>query len=98
MQVCMSLSLPFYFFSLFFSLSLHRGKLRDTILDWEDELPLEDIQRAEQHSSKADLSLCLGTSLQIVPAGKLPLRAKRNKGRLVICNLQPTKYVRTLKL
>ena len=43
---------------------------------------------------KADLSLCLGTTLQILPAGKLPLSAKKNKnGKLIVCNLQPTKYV-----
>lgn len=43
---------------------------------------------------KADLSLCLGTTLQIVPAGKLPLLAKKNSGgKLVLCNLQPTRYV-----
>ena len=43
-------------------------------------------------SRKADLSLTLGTSLQIVPSGNLPLAAKRNKGKLAIVNLQPTKH------
>lgn len=42
----------------------------------------------------ADLSLCLGTSLQIVPSGNLPLSTKRNGGRVVIVNLQPTKHDR----
>ena len=64
-------------------------------MDWEDELPAEDMRRAELHSSKADLSVCLGTSLQIVPAASLPLRVKKqSNGKLVICNLQQTKYVR----
>ena len=39
--------------------------------------------------------MCLGTSLQIVPSGNLPLATKRNKkadGKLVIVNLQPTKH------
>lgn len=74
--------------------SCHRGKLRDTVLDWHDELPEEDAKKAEYHSNKADLSLCLGTTLQIIPAGNLPLYAKKNHGKLVICNLQPTKHVR----
>lgn len=69
-----------------------RGKLFDTILDWEDELPDKDLDLADLHSRKADLSICLGTTLQIVPSGNLPLLTKKYGGKLVICNLQPTKH------
>lgn len=41
--------------------------------------------------SKADLCLCLGTSLQILPCGALPLLTRRSKGNVVIVNLQTTK-------
>lgn len=44
---------------------------------------------------EADLSICLGTSLQIVPSGTLPLLTKKNGGKLAIVNLQPTRYVST---
>ncbi|CAI5502460.1 unnamed protein product, partial [Closterium sp. Naga37s-1] len=65
-------------------------RLRDSVLDWEDALPPSELERAEDECSKADLVLCLATSLQITPAANLPLRALRNGGRMVIVNLQKT--------
>ncbi|XP_058514093.1 NAD-dependent protein deacylase sirtuin-6 isoform X2 [Ochotona princeps] len=70
------------------------GELRDTILDWEDSLPDRDLALADEASRNADLSITLGTSLQIKPSGNLPLATKRHGGRLVIVNLQPTKHDR----
>lgn len=46
----------------------------------------------------ADLSICLGTTLQIVPSGNLPLATKRNGGKIVIVNLQATKHVSQVQL
>ncbi|VDP17045.1 unnamed protein product [Soboliphyme baturini] len=68
-----------------------RGKLRDTVLDWEDSLPTFDLTLAEYHSKLADLSVCLGSTLQIVPAGNLPTLAGKTGGKLAIVNLQATK-------
>ncbi|KFQ52187.1 NAD-dependent protein deacetylase sirtuin-6, partial [Nestor notabilis] len=69
-----------------------RGKLRDTILDWEDSLPDRDLTLADEACRKADLSITLGTSLQIKPSGNLPLITKKRGGKLVIVNLQATKH------
>lgn len=72
-----------------------RGHLRDTILDWEDDLPVGELEMAQQFAAKADLCICLGTSLQIVPAANLPFVCKKRKsdqGKVIIINLQPTKF------
>ncbi|XP_043840624.1 NAD-dependent protein deacetylase sirtuin-6 [Dromiciops gliroides] len=75
-----------------------RGELRDTILDWEDALPDRDLNLADEACRNADLSITLGTSLQIRPSGNLPLLTKRKGGRLVIVNLQATKHDRQADL
>uniref|UniRef100_A0A1A9W8Q5 protein acetyllysine N-acetyltransferase n=1 Tax=Glossina brevipalpis TaxID=37001 RepID=A0A1A9W8Q5_9MUSC len=76
--------------------SCHRGCrggiLLDTILDWEHDLPERDLDMAFMHSTLADLNIALGTTLQIIPSGNLPLKNKKHGGKLVICNLQPTKH------
>ncbi|KAG8127039.1 putative NAD-dependent deacetylase sirtuin-6-like protein, partial [Naja naja] len=69
-----------------------KGKLMDTILDWEDSLPDRDLNLASEASRRASLSITLGTSLQIKPSGDLPLLTKKKGGKLVIVNLQPTKH------
>jgi NAD-dependent SIR2 family protein deacetylase len=66
------------------------GVLRDQCLDWDDPLPPRELREAERRASAAAVSLCLGTSLQIRPAGDLPLRTVRAGGQLAIVNLQPT--------
>ncbi|XP_013807449.1 NAD-dependent protein deacylase sirtuin-6 isoform X2 [Apteryx mantelli] len=75
-----------------------KGKLRDTILDWEDSLPDRDLMLADEACRKADLSITLGTSLQIKPSGNLPLITKKRGGKLVIVNLQATKHDRQADL
>ncbi|GAB1605076.1 NAD-dependent protein deacetylase sirtuin-6-like [Argonauta hians] len=67
-----------------------RGQLTDTILDWEDNLPEDDLNASNREAKLADLSVCLGTSLQIKPSGHIPVLTKKNGGKLVIVNLQPT--------
>ncbi|KAJ0053939.1 hypothetical protein Pint_01825 [Pistacia integerrima] len=65
-------------------------RLNDTVLDWEDALPTSEMNPAEQHCRMADVVLCLGTSLQIIPACNLPLKTLRGGGKIIIVNLQPT--------
>ncbi|KAL6660444.1 hypothetical protein ACP70R_001990 [Stipagrostis hirtigluma subsp. patula] len=66
------------------------ARLKDTVLDWEDALPPEEMSSAKEHCRAADLVLCLGTSLQITPACNIPLLSIKNGGRVAIVNLQAT--------
>ena len=74
-----------------------RGKLIDFVLDWEDELPEPDLELSDGHSILSELSIVIGSTLQIIPAGNMPAYTKKydgggkGNGRLVIINLQPTK-------
>ena len=56
------------------------GKLRDFVLDWESALPEEQLQETQRQVAAADLVLCLGTSLQIVPVCNLPFKPAKAGG------------------
>eukprot|EP00095_Tigriopus_kingsejongensis_P006045 snap_masked-scaffold651_size119386-processed-gene-0.22 protein:Tk06045 transcript:snap_masked-scaffold651_size119386-processed-gene-0.22-mRNA-1 annotation:"mono-adp-ribosyltransferase sirtuin-6" len=78
-----------------------RGRLADFVLDWEAELPERDLDLALAHSTLATLSLVLGSTLQIIPAGQMPTWTQKfhpAAGKLVIINLQPTQYDRRADL
>lgn len=70
------------------------GALRDTLLDWEDPLPEDDLERSSEECERADLVITLGTSLRIEPAGSLPTKAKK----FVIVNFQETPYDKEAEL
>ncbi|KAH3763177.1 silent information regulator family protein [Pelomyxa schiedti] len=66
--------------------------LTDSIINFGESLPEDSLNRAYHHSEQADLYLCLGSSLRVRPACKLPLISRKagHECRLVIVNLQRT--------
>lgn len=65
--------------------------LYDSIINFGENLPVDQLESAEEESSKCDLAIVLGTSMRVRPACEFPMMRKRH-GKLVICNLQQTPY------
>lgn len=68
----------------------YTGPLIDQVLDWESEIPEDDLAEAERCSMECKLSLVLGSSLRIRPASELPALAYKCGNAVSIVNLQRT--------
>eukprot|EP00667_Euglena_gracilis_P011816 EG_transcript_12085 len=66
------------------------GPLRDSIVNFGENLPKGPLDAAMRHSGKSDLHIVLGSSLTVSPACHMPERSQKAGGRLVIVNLQRT--------
>jgi len=68
--------------------------LRYTSVSFGQSLPDNTLARAELHSEKVDLALCLGTSMTVSPACDLPVAGKENNPTHALCivNLQRTPF------
>lgn len=81
-----------------------RGVYYDTVLDWEHDLPENDYLKSYSNAKTSKINLVLGSSLQILPANKLPLVAKssktfgKNEAKFVIVNLQRCKFHKRVDL
>ncbi|PRP86710.1 putative LRR receptor-like serine/threonine-protein kinase [Planoprotostelium fungivorum] len=83
-----------------------RGPLKDTIVHFTENVPLDQMDPAIYHARKADVALVLGdpfgervrlthsgTSMNVQPAASLPEKSLRNvDGKLYIVNLQKTPF------
>ncbi|CAF3651635.1 unnamed protein product [Rotaria sp. Silwood1] len=67
-----------------------RGRLKDSIIDFGEDLPQDALDKAFDHAEQADLCLVLGSSLTVTPAADIPERVVERKQKLVIGNLQRT--------
>jgi NAD-dependent deacetylase len=70
--------------------------LYDNIVHFGEALPWSALTMANAKFLGADLSIAIGTSLQVEPAASLPFKSKRRKKnpprpRAVVINLQPTR-------
>jgi NAD-dependent deacetylase len=68
------------------------GILKSATISFGENLVAEDLQRAQEAASGADVFLAVGTSLGVYPAAALPEIALGNGARLVILNAQETPF------
>lgn len=69
-----------------------RGRLLEWTVDFGQNLPEDQLERAMVNSNSKTLHLVLGSSLTVSPANSMPKTTKKRGGKLVICNLQKTPY------
>ena len=64
--------------------------LKPDIVLFEEMLPMQTWQAAEEYSKSADVFLVAGSSLEVVPAAGLPYHAVEHYAKLIINNYTPT--------
>ncbi len=68
------------------------GFLKPATISFGQDLRREDLERAEQAATKADLVLALGSTLSVYPAANIPLMAARRGAPYLIINRGPTEH------
>jgi NAD-dependent deacetylase len=66
------------------------GVLKPDIVLIGEQLPAKVLIAAQQVARKSDAMIVAGSSLQVVPAGDIPLCTSENGGKLIFINLSPT--------
>ncbi|GJM41044.1 MAG: NAD-dependent deacetylase [Ardenticatenaceae bacterium] len=64
--------------------------LKPNVILFGELLPVLTMHLAQQVAKQCDVMLVAGSSLEVAPAGDLPLLAKRAGARLIIVNFGPT--------
>ena len=68
------------------------GIIKSATISFGENLVPEDLDRAQEAATRAEVFLALGTSLGVYPAAALPEIAVRNGARLIIVNAEPTPF------
>ncbi|KAH3764723.1 silent information regulator family protein [Pelomyxa schiedti] len=67
------------------------GDLRDTIVHFTENMPEDQFLPAIEHARRSDLSVILGTSMNVQPAASLCDKCLKNpNGKLALVNIQHT--------
>lgn len=66
------------------------GVMKPDIILFGEQLPVQAMIAAQQEARKSDVMIVAGSSLEVAPAGDLPLLTRQGGGKLIINNLGPT--------
>lgn len=64
--------------------------LKPDVILFEEQLPYRTWMQAEKASESCDLMLVAGTSLEVMPSARLPVRALDNGAKLILVNKSDT--------
>jgi len=64
-----------------------KGELFDSIINFGENLPQDELEQGFTNGESADLCVVMGTSCWVSPACDMPRSTAENGGKLVICNL-----------
>ena len=62
----------------------------DSIINFNEDLPEDELENGFRHAQLADLCIVLGSSLRVYPAADMPGNMIKRGARVVIVNLQKT--------
>ncbi len=68
------------------------GRLINSIVDFGDVLPQDELYEAMRRSEASDVFLVIGSSLVVTPAANMPGIAKQSGSKLIILNRGDTPY------
>jgi NAD-dependent deacetylase len=68
--------------------------IRPDVVFFEEQLPMNKIEKAYKIAQKADLALVVGTSAEVVPAAYLPGESMRNNAIVIVFNKEITGHAR----
>jgi NAD-dependent deacetylase len=70
------------------------GHIKPNVVLFGELLPGEAIAEAESLATRADLMLCVGSSLEVFPVAELPSVTMRSGGRVAVITMGPTPFDR----
>lgn len=74
------------------------GRLVSSVVNFNDPMPLKELEAAREHAIKSDLMLVLGSSLVVNPAAALVGMTVRKGARVILINQGETPYDQVVTL